>query len=91
MLAALAVALVGLLPRLAAVSWGVLVLCLLIGLVGTAVQLNHWLLDLSPFTHIPHLPGGDVAALPVISLLVLAAVLAIAGLAGLRRRDIPTA
>ncbi len=90
-LAALAVALVGLLPRLAALSWGVLVLCLLIGLVGTAIQLNHWLLDLSPFTHIPHLPGGDVAALPVISLLILAVVLGGAGLVGLRRRDVPTA
>ncbi len=90
-LAALAVALVGLLPRLAAVSWGVLVVCLLIGLVGTAIQLNHWLLDLSPFTHIPHLPGGDVAAMPVVTLLVIAAVFGAAGLAGLRRRDIPTA
>jgi len=90
LLAAIAVAFVGLLPRLAAVSWGVLVLCLLIGLVGTAIQLNHWLLDLSPFTHIPHLPGGDVAALPVISLFGIAVVLGGAGLAGLRRRDIPT-
>src|SRR5664279_4972823 len=88
--AAIAVAFVGLLPRLAAVSWGALVLCLLIGLVGTAIQLNHWLLDLSPFTHVPHLPGGDVAALPVISLLGIAVVLGGAGLAGLRRRDIPT-
>jgi ABC-2 type transport system permease protein len=90
-LAAIAVAFVGLLPRLAAVSWGVLVLCLLIGLVGTAIQLNHWLLDLSPFTHIPHLPGGDVAALPMISLLIIAVALGAAGLLGLRRRDIPTA
>ena len=88
-LAAIAVAFVGLLPRLAAVSWGALVLCLLIGLVGTAIQLNHWLLDLSPFTHVPHLPGGDVAALPLISLLVIAVLLGGAGLVGLRRRDIP--
>ncbi len=90
LLAAIAVAFVGLLPRLAAMSWGALVLCLLIGLVGTAFQLNLWLLDLSPFTHIPHLPGGDVAALPVISLFGIAVVLGGAGLAGLRRRDIPT-
>ena len=90
LLAAIAVAFVGLLPRLAAMSWGALVLCLLIGLVGTAIQLNQWLLDLSPFTHIPHLPGGDVAALPVISLFGIAVVLGGAGLAGLRRRDIPT-
>ena len=88
-LAATAVALVGLLPRMAAVSWAALVVCLLIGLVGTAMQLNHWLLDVSPFTHIPRLPGGEFVAVPLISLLLIAAALAVAGLIGLRRRDIP--
>jgi ABC-2 type transport system permease protein len=46
------------------------------------VQLNQWLLDVWPFTHVPKLPGGAVSATPLVWL-------AAAGLAGLRRRDIP--
>ena len=89
-LAAITVLLVGLLPRLAAVSWGALATCLLITMVGTALQFGQWVLDISPFTHVPHLPGGTATATPLVTLTAVAAVLAVAGLAGLRRRDIPT-
>jgi ABC-2 type transport system permease protein len=88
-LVAVAVALVGLLPRLAAASWGALALCLLFGLVGAALQLSHWLLDISPFSHIPKVPGGPVSVTPLVSLLAIAVALAVAGLVGLRSRDIP--
>jgi len=83
------VALVGLLPRLAAASWGALALCLLFGLVGAALQLSHWLLDISPFSHIPKVPGGPVSVTPLASLLAIAVALGVAGLVGLRYRDIP--
>jgi ABC-2 type transport system permease protein len=89
LLAAMAVALVGLLPRLAVASWGALAACLLILLVGAAMQLSQWVLDVSPFTHVPKAPGDAVAATPLIWLVAVAAALAVAGLAGLRRRDIP--
>jgi polyether ionophore transport system permease protein len=56
-LAAIAVALFGLLPRLTLVAWGPLGVCLLLGLVGTAVQLDQRLLDLSPYTHTSKLPA----------------------------------
>jgi ABC-2 type transport system permease protein len=88
-LAAIAVALFGLLPRLWAVSWGALAVCLLVGLVGSGLNLSHWLLDISPFTHTTHGPGGGVGTLPLAVLCAVAAVLAAAGLAGLRRRDVP--
>ena len=88
-LAATAVALFGLLPRLAAVSWGALAICVLIGLVGAAVQLNQRLLDVSPFTHIPKVPGAAVSATPLAWLASVAVVLVAAGLAGFRRRDVP--
>ena len=88
-LVAVAVALVGLLPRFAAASWGVLALCLLFGLVGAALQLSQWLLDLSPFSHIPKVPGAAVSATPLVSLLAIAVALGAAGLVGLRRRAIP--
>jgi ABC-2 type transport system permease protein len=88
-LAAVAVALAGLLPRLAPAAWGALAACLLIGLVGAALQLDQWLLDLSPFTHIPKVPGGELSAAPLAVLAAVAVALTAAGLVGMRRRDIP--
>jgi ABC-2 type transport system permease protein len=87
-LAAVAVALVGLLPRLAPAAWGALAVCLLLGLVGAALQLDQRLLDVSPFTHVPKLPGTAVATAPLIVLVAVAVMLAAAGLVGLRRRDV---
>jgi ABC-2 type transport system permease protein len=89
LLAAIAVALFGLLPRLALAAWGALAVCLLFLLVGASVQLSQWLLDASPFTHIPKAPGAAVSATPLAWLAAVAAALAVAGLVGLRRRDIP--
>jgi ABC-2 type transport system permease protein len=88
-LAAIAVALIGLAPRLAGVAWGALAACVLVGLVGAALRLDQWLMDLSPFSHVPKLPGQAASATPLVALVGVAAVLAAAGLAGLRRRDIP--
>lgn len=89
MLAAITVTLIGVAPKIAAASWGALAICLLINLVGTALQLNHWVLDVSPFTHIPKLPGGTLSATPLITLTGIALILTTIGLAALRRRDIP--
>ena len=90
LLTALTVAAFGLLPRLApAVGWVALSICLLLGQVGALLQLNQTLLDISPFTHIPRVPGGSVPAMPLLVLTGLAAVLVAVGLAGFRRRDIP--
>lgn len=90
-LVAVTVALFGLLPRFAAAAWGALGLCVLLGDVGAALNLDQALLDISPFTHIPKLPGGTVSALPLVVLTVVALVIAAVGLAGLRRRDMPIA
>src|SRR5829696_1011443 len=88
-LAASAVALFGLLPRLAPAAWGPLAVCLLLTLVGAAVQLDQRLLDLSPFTHVPKAPGAAVAAAPLVWLAAVAVALAAGGLVGLCRRDMP--
>ncbi|MEU9345497.1 ABC transporter permease [Streptomyces sp. NPDC048278] len=83
-----AVLLYGLTPRLAPAAWGVAVAALLIGWVGPALNAPRLVLDLSPFGHLPKLPGGGMAWAPVLTLTGLAVVLAGAGLAGLRRRDV---
>ncbi|UQU64378.1 ABC transporter permease [Couchioplanes caeruleus] len=88
-LAALTVLLVGLLPRQAPAAWGVVAACFLLLIVGAALQLDQWVLDISPFTHVPRLPGSDATATPFVVLTLVAVALAAAGLAGFRRRDIP--
>jgi ABC-2 type transport system permease protein len=85
----IAAALFGLAPRASvAGSWSALGVVVLLLFLGAILQLSHWVLDISPFQHVPKLPGGTVSAAPLIWLCVIALALALAGLAGLRRRDI---
>jgi len=88
-LVGLAVAAYGLLPRVAAaVSWSALGLCTFIVFIGSLLQLDQWIMDVAPFTHVPNLPGGDLTVAPLAWLLAVAVVLTAAGVAGFRRRDI---
>jgi ABC-2 type transport system permease protein len=88
-LAAVAVLLFGLAPRAAvAGAWTAVGLVVAIALFGQVLQLSHWVMDISPFTHAPRLPGGTVSAAPLVWLCLAALALAAAGLAGLRRRDV---
>ncbi|QKW34296.1 ABC transporter permease [Actinomadura sp. NAK00032] len=91
LVAAIALALFGLVPGLTAGGgWTVVGVCTMVTLFGAALDLDQWALDVSPFTHIPKLPGGSFEAAPMLWLLALTAVLAAAGLAGFRRRDLAT-
>ena len=86
-LAGVALALFGLAPRAALASWGALALCLALAELGPVLKLSTSVIDLSPFAHSPQLPGGTFTAAPL-ALAAIAAALAAAGLAGLRRRDV---
>lgn len=88
MLSAITVLALGLAPRAVTVGWGALAAFVLIGELGPLLKLNHWIMDLSPFTHVPKLPGGAFSAVPVLVLLGLAVAMVAVGLSGLRRRDI---
>jgi ABC-2 type transport system permease protein len=88
-LAAVAILLFGLLPQAAVPgSWTAVGLVVAIALFGQVLRLSHWVLDVSPFTHAPRLPGGTTSATPLLWLGLAALAFAAAGLAGLRRRDI---
>jgi ABC-2 type transport system permease protein len=87
-LAAVALALIGLKPAWTAVSWAALVVCFLLAEVGPSLKLPQWAMDISPFTHVPRLPGGVLHGAPIGWLILAAVVLAALGLAGFRRRDV---
>jgi ABC-2 type transport system permease protein len=87
--AAVAVLLFGLLPETCAPGgWTALGLASVIVLLGPTLRLTPWIQDVSPFTHVPKLPGGTVSAAPLAWLAAIAVLLAAAGMVGLRRRDI---
>ena len=77
-------------PRLIAAGWVALVAFLLLGQLGPLLELDQWAMDLSPYTHIPRFPAGDIDPLPLVWLVLIAAALVAAGLAAFRRRDITT-
>jgi ABC-2 type transport system permease protein len=88
-----AVVLFGLAPRASvAGAWTVVGVVVLIALFGQVLQLSQWILDVSPFAHVPKLPGAAVTlhttGAPLLWLALAALALAAVGLAGLRRRDI---
>jgi len=78
----------GLAPRLASLGWVAFTVFLLLGELGPLLRVPQWAMDLSPFTHVPKLPGASVHPVPLLLLVVAAAVLVAAGLVGFRRRDL---
>ncbi|MEV0796566.1 ABC transporter permease [Kribbella sp. NPDC050281] len=89
LLAAIALAIFGLFPRISPAAWAGPGICILIGFTNAGVQLADWLNDISPFTHLPRLPGGSLSATPLIVLLAITVVVGFIGLVGWRRRDVP--
>jgi ABC-2 type transport system permease protein len=86
--AGVAVVLVGLLPRAAALAWIVPLYSFLVGYLGQILQFPNWMNNLSPFGHIPQLPAGDFALVPLLVLTAVAAALAVWGLLAFREREV---
>jgi len=84
----ISMALFGLIPRLASLSWVALALIVVIDLLGELFDLNQWILDISPFTHVPQLLAGDTIEMPLILLFVVAVLLILMGVWAYQRRDI---
>jgi ABC-2 type transport system permease protein len=87
-LAGVTVAVFGLRPRLAWVGWAALAALVLLWTVSMSVQLSRSLLNISPFNHVPTLPGAEVSAAPLLWLVAISAAFVVAGLFGFRRRDV---
>lgn len=86
--AGLAAALYGLLPRYSAAAWAVAGAFIGITLFGPVFDLAPTVLNASPFGHVPRLPGTEFDALPLLWLALIAAVSLGVGLLAFRRRDV---
>ncbi|MEU7278486.1 ABC transporter permease [Streptomyces sp. NPDC045431] len=87
-LGGVAVLLYGALPKAAPAAWAAAGLCLALGWIGPALDLPQPVLNVSPFGHLPKLPGAVVSWPPLLILGALTAALVATGLTGLRRRDL---
>jgi ABC-2 type transport system permease protein len=70
------------------VAWVVLAFFFVIGLLGAVLGLPRWLVDLSPFEQVPQLPAAHFSVVTLLVLVVVALLLGVGGMVGLRRRDI---
>jgi ABC-2 type transport system permease protein len=83
----IAFALFGLLPRATALAWAALGLFFVVGLFGQLFDLPDWLMDVSPFRHVPQMPAAGFSPGSALALVAVAAGLIALGFAGFRRRD----
>lgn len=90
LVAALAMAVFGLWPRLAPVVWAVVAFVFVQVLLGETLRLPTWLQSLSPFWHLPEIPVEPFDPVAGLVELGLAAALVMVGRWGFRRRDITT-
>lgn len=87
----LAALLIGLRPRMAPVVWAVFAYSAVIGFFGPLLDIPELFIEASPFTHLPQLPQDPAVFAPYAILCVIAMALAVVGVLGIQRRDVPSA
>ncbi|MFJ7268860.1 hypothetical protein ACIQV3_19835 [Streptomyces sp. NPDC099050] len=86
---AVAALLYGVLPGHASADWAVAGAALILGWIGPALNLPRAVLDLSPFAHLPRIPGSEALTWgSLLTLTALEATLLAAAPAALRHRDL---
>jgi len=86
--AGIAMALYGLVPRFAFLSWAVLGAFVGIEVIGETLKLSQSVLNISPFNHVPSVLASGLSVMPLVGLTVLAVVLTALGLVGFQYRSI---
>jgi ABC-2 type transport system permease protein len=72
----------------AAAGWVLVVACLTVGQFGELLSLPRWVIDLSPYVHVPRMPVDAFSATPTLVMTLLAVALLALGWLGYRARDI---
>lgn len=78
----------GFAPRLTYLAWVLLVAFVLVSELGALLEWPAWVMDLSPFSHVPLLPAEDMQWPPMILLLAIACAFISVGAARFRQRDL---
>lgn len=90
-LAGFVIALYSAWPRMAVpLAWGGFAACILIIQMGTLLELPQWVLNISPFSHLPAIPAQSFQLAPAVWLSGASLSLLVLGLAWLNHRDITT-
>lgn len=84
----LATCLVGILPRLTSLIWGYLIYSFIVVYFGSLMDIPNWMINLSPFGHVPQVPVEDINILTISLLILVAMLLTVIGFFGYRKRDI---
>jgi ABC-2 type transport system permease protein len=87
--AGLAVAVIGVAPRLSSVAWALVGWAAVVVILGELLGLPQWARDVSPLEHTPLVPQEEWGAAVLGLQVAVAAVLVVAGVVGVRRRDVP--
>lgn len=88
LMAAIAVFLVGALPRLVSLIWAIFAYSFFILYMGGVLDLPVWTGKITPFGHVPQLPVQEFTLIPLLVLTALALSLTAWGLRRYRERDI---
>jgi ABC-2 type transport system permease protein len=87
-LAAAAIAVVGLAPRASLAAWALVAFVFFQVMLGETLRLPDGIDGISPFWHLPGLPVDSFSPWPAVTELAIAASLVLVGLRGYRRRDV---
>lgn len=83
------IALFSFLPNLAMpIAWGGFAACIVILQLGVVLDLPQWIIDISPFGHLPAMPADSFQLAPVMWLSAFAISLSIVGIVRFRNRDV---
>lgn len=88
LVAGVAIAVYGLVPRLTSFTWVLVVWIALALYLGGLLNLPEWVMALSPVHHTPQVPAEAAAATPLVVMSLGAVALGAVGFLGLRRRDV---
>lgn len=87
-LGAVAVALVGWLPRAAMAAWAAMAFCFVVGWLGEVLGFPQWVGNVSPYTHVDLVPAQPMAWAAALWMAAIAVGLVTMGLTKLSNRDI---